>query len=167
MGGESWLMLRLLPEGLAGARAFLGGMREKTYTADLREYRRRRSLDANAYLWVLLDKLSAKLGEPKEGLYRRLIPDVGGNCEVVCIPTKGVEKLRAGWEHNGLGWVTETLPSKLPGCTNVLLYYGSSTYDGAQMARLIDLVAEECKAQGIETMTPRELALLKEAWGQR
>ena len=45
-----------------------------------------------------------------------------------------------------------------------MLYYGSSTYDSAQMSRLIDLVVQECQAQGIETKTPEELALLKEDW---
>ena len=77
---------------------------------------------------------------------------------------KSVDKLRQGWEHNGLGWPTETMPSKLPGCTVVLLYYGSSTYDTAQMSRLISLIIEDCKAQGIETMTPAELSRLMEAW---
>lgn len=43
-------------------------------------------------------------------------------------------------------------------------YYGSSVYDKAQMARLIDIVVDECKEQGIETMTPEELARLTEEW---
>ena len=60
--------------------------------------------------------------------------------------------------------MTEILPSKIAGCVNVVLYYGSSTYDSAQMSRLIDLVVQECQAQGIETKTPEELALLKEDW---
>ena len=63
-----------------------------------------------------------------------------------------------------MGWMVETFPSKIKGCTNAILYYGSSTYDKAQMGQLIDLIVQECKQQGIETMTPRELAMLKEAW---
>ena len=74
---------------------------------------------------------------------------------------QAADKLRQGWEHNGLGWVTETMPSKLEGCVNVVLYYGSSTYDTAQMSRLIDNVIQDCKAVGIETMTPMELARLE------
>lgn len=165
LGGERWLMLRVMPECGPAVRCFLAGLKARLYVAELKEYRKRRSLDANAYLWVLLDKLSARLAVPKAELYRRLIPDIGGNSETVCIPTKGVDKLRAGWEHNGLGWVTDTQPSKLPGCTNVTLYYGSSAYDTEQMGRLIDLVVGECKAQGIETATPEELARLKTEWG--
>lgn len=42
--------------------------------------------------------------------------------------------------------------------------YGSSKYDTRQMSRLIDLIVTECKEQGINTLTPREIALLKEGW---
>ena len=113
---------------------------------------------------MLCDQLAEKTRIPKEDIYRSLVREIGGNCETVGVLDKAADKLRRGWEHNGLGWVTEILPSKIAGCVNVVLYYGSSTYDSAQMARLIDLVVQECQAQGIETKTPEELALLKEDW---
>ena len=75
-----------------------------------------------------------------------------------------VDKLRDGWHHNGLGWQTDTTPSKIAGCTNVVLYYGSSTYDTAQMSRLINLVVQDCKDQGIEVLGERELSLMTEGW---
>ena len=43
---------------------------------------------------------------------------------------------------------------------------GSSDYDTAQMSRLIEIIIQECKAQGIETMTPRELDALVSRWGE-
>lgn len=128
------------------------------------EFRQKRSLDANAYCWVLLDRLAEATGIPKAELYRHYVREIGGNSQTVCIPTQGMEKLREGWGHNGLGWVSETFPSKLDGCTNVILYYGSSTYDSRQMARLIDNIVQDCREQGIETMTPAELERLKEDW---
>ena len=123
----------------------------------------RRSLDANAYLWTLLGKLSAALHIPPEEIYREAIRDVGGNYEVTPIRDDALEKWRSIWQGNGLGWVCEEIgPSKLPGYTNVRNFFGSSTYDTAQMSRLIEIVVRECKAQGIETMTPEELASLLE-----
>jgi hypothetical protein len=53
------------------------------------------------------------------------------------------------------------MPSKINGCTNVILYYGSSTYNTAQMSLLIDHLVQDAKALGIETMTPQELEALK------
>ena len=128
------------------------------------QYRKKRSLDANAYFWVLADKLAAKLNIPKEDIYRAAIKDIGGNSETVCVKNKAVERLCKGWARNGLGWQTDTFPSKLEGCTNVILYYGSSTYNTAQMTLLINNIIDDCKEQGIPTMTPEETRDLLSLW---
>ena len=133
-------------------------------SVDVKKYKQKRSLDANAYCWVLLDKLSAKLNRPKIELYREFVKDVGENNVVICAENKAVEALISGWEHNGMGWVTDTLPSKIEGCTNVILYYGSSTYDTAQMSRLTQLIVDECEEQGIPTETPNEIAKRLSLW---
>lgn len=133
---------------------------------EIKKYRKRRSLDANAYAWVLIDRLAEKLHMPKLDVYRELIRNIGGVSQTVCVQDKAVQDLISGWSHNGLGWFAETMPSKLAGCTNVILYYGSSSYDSAQMSSLLDLLIDDCKAQGIETTTPEELAKYKEEWKQ-
>lgn len=148
------------------ARQVLDALKEgKSYDVEIREHREKRSLDANAYFWVLADRLAEKTRIPKTDIYRSYIREIGGNHEVVCVADSAVEKLRSGWEHNGLGWQTDTMPSKLPGCVRVVLYYGSSTYDTAQMSRLIDLIVQDCREQGIETLPPEKLAGMMEEWG--
>ena len=102
---------------------------------------------------------------PSSKIYRAAIKEVGGNYDVVCVQDKAVEKLRDVWMQNGLGWQTDTMPSKVDGCTNVLLYYGSSTYDTAQMARLIDIIVQDCHSLGIETRSPEEIESLLSSWG--
>lgn len=147
------------------ARQIIDGLNPgKVYDIEVKQHRERRSLDANAYAWVLMDHLSAKLGIPGTTIYRAYVREIGGNRETICVKDEAVEKLRRGWEHNGIGWQTDTFKSKLPGCTNVILYYGSSTYDTAQMSRLIDLIVQDCKEQGIETLTPQQLDAMKERW---
>lgn len=128
------------------------------HVAEIKQVKKKRSLDANAYMWVLLDKLATTLRIEKTEIYKRLVKENGGASEVVCVKNEAVEKLCEGWRHNGIGWQTDTFSSKLEGCTNVVLYYGSSTYDTAQMSLLVDLVVQECKQHGIETLTPSELA---------
>lgn len=132
----------------------------KTYMVEIKEKKEKRSREANAYCWVLLDKLSEKTHIPKEDIYRDLIKNIGGNSEMICVQNKAVDRICEGWRHNGLGWVTDTIESKIKGCTNVILYYGSSTYDTSQMHRLIELVVQECEQLEIETLTPEELARL-------
>lgn len=129
--------------------------------------RKKRSLDSNAYAWVLMDKLSAKLLIPKEQIYRQYITEIGGASDTVCVRTDSVNKLRETWAKNGLGWLSATFPSSTPGYTNVILYYGSSTYDTRQMHRLIELIVQDCKTQGIETADPEELKALLESWNNK
>lgn len=147
------------------ARQFVFSMKQRTYTCEVKEQHKKRSLDANAYFWVLADKLAEATRIPKEDIYRHAIREIGGNSTTVCVRDRAAEKLCQGWEKNGLGWLAETFPSKLPGCVNVTLYYGSSTYDTKQMSRLIDNIVQDCQAVGIETLTPDKLALLVEEWG--
>ena len=42
------------------------------------------------------------------------------------------------------------------------LYYGTSAYKSDQMARVLDIVIDECKANGIEVLSPVELARMRE-----
>lgn len=158
--GELCLKIRPLPL----ARRWCLEKKERRYEVEIKESRKKRSLDANAYFWVLCDKLAEEIRIPKEEIYRQAIRNIGGNNQVVCVPTAAVDKLRQGWSHNGLGWISEVTESKLPGCTNVILYYGSSTYDSKQMARLIDNIIQDCKAVGIETATPAEIDAMKARW---
>jgi hypothetical protein len=133
---------------------------------DIKQFREKRSLDANAYFFVLADKLAEALNTTKEEIYRNAVREIGGVSEIVCVRDQAVDRLCEGWRQNGIGWQTEIFPSKLEGCTNVILYYGSSTYDKAQMARLIDNIIQDCKACGIETKTPNEIAEMKARWGE-
>ena len=135
----------------------------KEYVLTLKEKPRKRSLDQNAYFWKFCGVLAAKLRLPPEEVYQHLIQSVGDNYEVVCVKSEAAGSLIKGWKRGGLGWIAEEMPSKLPGCTNVVLYYGSSTYDTKQMNRLIELLIAECKAQEIDTWTLEEQALLGEA----
>ena len=86
------LTLAVKPNYRAAVKEFCIKMRGKVHTAVLKEYRPR-SLDANAYFWVLCDKLSEKTRISKERIYRNLIKEIGGNSETVCVQNKAVDKL--------------------------------------------------------------------------
>lgn len=140
-------------------------LKEKRVAIGIKEYKKKRSLDANAYCWAMISKLAEKLKIPKTEIYRAAIKEIGGNSDTVCVQDKAVKQLCDGWEHNGIGWQTETFPSKIEGCTNVILYYGSSTYDRAQMHRLTEFITDECRQLGIETKSEEELSSLLNQWG--
>lgn len=120
-----------------------------------------RSKDANAYAWVLIDKLAERLGLTKSEVYRDVIREIGGVSESVYVSREAAPEMIRIWKSRGLGWQVEIMPSQMDGYINLVLYYGSSVYTSAQMARLIDQLVTECKAQGIETMAPDEIARLR------
>ena len=159
-GGE-WELTLSTKEDFSGA---YDDLKDNPVNVEIKKAANKRSRDANALAWVLIDKLSEKTHISKADIYRHAIKEIGGVSEMVCVQDKAVERLRSGWEKNGIGWQTDTMPSKLPGCTNVILYYGSSTYDTAQMSRLLDLIIQECEQQGIHTLRDEADALLGK-WG--
>lgn len=85
---------------------------DKTKKFEIKEHKERRSLDSNAYAWVLLGKLQDKLGIEKEIIYKDLIKNIG-SYEVIPVKNEAVERFRQAWSKNGIGWITETTKSKL------------------------------------------------------
>lgn len=136
---------------------------DKTKKYEVKEYKEKRSLDANAYAWVLLGKLQDKLHIPKEEIYRDAIRNIG-SYEVIPIKNEAVDKFRQAWGKKGLGWITETTKSKLNGYTNVLTYYGSSIYDKKEMTRFIEQIIQECEQLDIETKSKAEIDSLLKEW---
>lgn len=134
-------------------------------SVEIKKHHKKRSLDANAYLWTLIGKLSAKLGVSPDEIYREAIRDVGDNYEVMPVRNDALAHWKSIWERNGIGWICEEIgESKLAGYTNVRNIYGSSVYDTAQMSRLIENIVQDCKAAGIETLSPDRLDALVKAW---
>lgn len=147
----------------------IGGIdQSKDYEVSIRPKKRKRSLDANAYLWVLIGKLGEVLHKPDTEVYREYIKD-NGVFQIVPIREDAIKRWTETWKRNGIGWVCDDLGEcrNTKGYHNIKCYYGSSTYTTKEMARLIDAVVYECKEQGIETMTPAEIERLKVMWGDR
>lgn len=125
------------------------------------QYRKKRTLDANAYMWVLLQKMADILETTKDDLYLDMLDKYGVFTHVIVKPHV-VDRVVAEWRTvRNLGEV------KVNGQTGIQLqcYFGSSTYDTKEMSVLIDGVVSECKELDIETISPNELRIMKERWG--
>ena len=135
------------------------------------KHREKRSLDANSYMWLLCGKLAEKLSDEKvkhtkEDIYRDAIKEIGIWYDDEIEPEK-VKWRRTAWELIGTGWITERVDFSEDGNKEIIrFYYGSSQYNTKQMSRLIDNIVQDCKAVGIETMTPNQLVELKARWGE-
>lgn len=124
-------------------------------SVDIKQLKEKRSLDANAYFWVLVGKLADKLNAAKEEIYieqlrkygQCFIVTVGADVDISKI-TKYYDLLKEG-ELNG----KQVAAYKV--------YVGSSEYDTAQMSVLINGTVEDCKDLDIDTLTPAEIAELE------
>lgn len=158
-----WLCLKVNEAALV--REFVYKKENRLYDVEIKEHREKRSLDANAFCWTLLEKLADALRSTKEEIYLQKVREVGPYKDFTLTQDEA-KTFRVAWERLGTGWPTEQVDFDKDGDRVVIrAYYGSSTYNTKQMSRLIDSIVEDCKALGIETLTPEQLAAMEEEWG--
>jgi hypothetical protein len=166
-----WLMVKPEKEDLGLAMAFMRKLKAgKLYSAVLKEFRRKRSLDANAKMWALINEMSTIIHISPEEIYQGYIPDVGGNFHFVPALPADVPKWEKDWCDGHIGRMVEDVgpcrSSDLRGHRLLKLYRGSSEYDVPTFNRLLDLVIQDCQQLGISTMSERERSLLMDEWGK-
>lgn len=145
------------------ARRFMQGFKPGEY--EIRPAKKRRSLDANAYAWKLINDIALAVREKPEDVYREALRSVPSICEIVCIVDAAAESMERLWLRDHIGRRVEKEKSeKTPGCTIMHLYYGSSDFDTRQMSMLIDTLIQDAQAVGVETRTEEEIRSLLEEW---
>jgi hypothetical protein len=161
--GQQLIMLALTAKtDISDLKAVIAD--KKLLTVEISQQKKKRSLDANALLWVLCQKIAEVIHSTKELVYQKFIREVG-QFEIVPIKNKAVERWIEVWNSKGLGWFAEVMEdSKLPGYKKVISYYGSSVYDQREMSVLLDEVVSQCKEMDIETLSPAEIQALKDSW---
>ena len=126
------------------------------------KHRNKRSLDANAYCWVILQKIAEVLHQDKWNVYLEMLEKYGVFTHIIVKPNV-VDKVKEEWRT-----VKELGEVSVNGMTGIQLqcYFGSSTYNTKEMSVLIDGIVYEAKELGIETLPPDELERMKIEWNQ-
>lgn len=134
---------------------------------EIKQQRPKRSLNANAYCWVLIEKIAEKLELSNDAVYEVMLQRYSKAYTYMVVKPDAVEKVKATLKAGHI-YAYEIGNVEISGKEGVQLqlYYGSSTFDTKQMSRLIDGIVSEAKDIGIETATPAELARYKEEWGK-
>ena len=160
-----WLMVRPERADMGKAMAVVRKHKDKLYDLEVKEHKKKRSLDANAYCWVLINKIADALRITPKEVYRQAIQNVSGNYEIIPIKEEAVSHFKQVWEAQGLGWPCVNMgKSKIDGYRNLRAYYGSSTFSVSQMQVLIDNLVQDCRALDIEVKSEEEIASLMEVW---
>ncbi len=160
-----WLMVKPVQWDLGKAMGIVRKHKDKLYDLEVKEHRKKRSLDANAYAWVLINKIADVLRITPIEIYRQAIQNVSGNYEIIPVKEEAAEHFKQIWEAQGLGWPCVDMgKSKINGYRNLRAYYGSSTFSVQQMQVLIDNLVQDCRALDIEVKSEEEIASLMGAW---
>jgi hypothetical protein len=162
------IIIRPEREDLGKAMAMIRGIKKKLYVLSVKEHRNKRSLDANQKLWALINEMSTILKLTPEEIYQGYIPDVGNNFRVFPVKPEEINEFAYDWCNGHIGRMVEDMgPCRkrdLRGYHNLRCYKGSSEYDTQTFSRLLELVVQDCRQLGIETMSEREQSLLLEEW---
>ena len=141
---------------------FLQNLFHKKLSIEAKQFREKRSNDANAYCWALMTEIARVVQSSKDEVYEEMLQKYGcldledGKPIVITIKT-GIDVKRLGghWKfYKSNGQFSSYLAIK-----------GSSEYDSKEMSHFVDMVVSEAKELDIPTDTPSKIAELKALWG--
>lgn len=133
---------------------------DKNKKFEIKEYHKKRSLNANAYAWTLIGKIADVLRNSKDEIYLEMLKKYGQS-EIVSVLS----------DINVTGYFKyfeEIATVKLQGknFTHYKVFKGTSEYNTAEMAVFIDGVISEADELGIDTLPPDEVKKIKSLWGE-
>ena len=93
----------------------LENLKEDKLSIEIKKWRKKRSLDANSYCWVLCDRIAKELSKEsivtKEQIYKDAISQVG-TFEPMIIEEKAYDNFKRIWEKQGLGFIVQEVSRK-------------------------------------------------------
>lgn len=142
---------------------------EAEYIVEIKKKVKRRSLNANAYAWVLCEKIAHELSKnayiSKNDVYKRVIQEAG-TFTYLPIKNDATGRFIEIWHGHGLGWHAEEAgPAQMEGYTIIRAYHGSSAYTVDEMRRLIDALVDECSQLNIPIEDNDYINSLVREWG--
>ena len=123
-------------------------------------HREKRSLNANGLLWKCIGDIAKALDDDKWHIYLLMLRRYG-EYTYICVKPKAVPMLKRQWrECEEIGDIDINGTT----ATQLLCYYGSSTYDTKQFSRLLDGVISEMKELGLTPPPSKEMRRSLEMW---
>lgn len=166
---EGKLTITLESSGI-GAEEITGLLKLDRLDAELKKHHEKRSLDANAYYWLLVGRIGKVTGDDRNRIHNMMLNRYGelermpdGSLVPFCI-RDDIDYLGFPYPH-----LKPTQKTLSKGNRLYRWYYqikGSSEYNTSEMSALIDGAVSECREMGIETLPPEELERMMEAYGK-
>ena len=140
----------------------------KILTCILEWFKKKRSIDANAYFHSLVDSIAKKMNIGKDEAKVKMVLEYG----TVMADNKGGIvgfKLPSDVDVSKIYKYTKWFDTRSENGVEFhcyIIYEHTSNLNTSQMAKLIDGTVYEAKELGIETETPEQQSLMLEKWGK-
>ena len=142
-------------------------LKDHDITVNIKKACKPRSLDANRFAWVLIDKIAEATGIKTSEVYKNAIREIGGIANYYGVKEEAFEDFCAIWKGDHLGRQVAIIPgSTKEGWLRVKAWKGSSDFDSAQMARFIDSLIQDAEALGIPTIPDKDVERMVAQWGK-
>lgn len=155
-----------LSQALMSVSMLAPQLKEKSFDLEIKEHRKRRSLNANNYFHLLVGKIAEKLQIGNDECKEKLNLEYGTPIKIdedtlfACkVPANADIKAIIKYPK-----YVKTVIENGKELNVYMAYKETHTLDTKEMSRLIDLTVEEAKSLGIETKTPDEIAQLVSLW---
>lgn len=156
MQGTYMLSLELHKQNIEGLMPLLQD--DKVKTIEIKHERKKRSLDANGAMWLLLDELAKKLHTNKEELYLDYVKRYGVFTWIGVLPKAFEELVPKGVCRVAIKKSESTINNvKVYG---VECYHGTSTYDSAEFSRLLEQIVLDAEELGITLISKADMDLM-------
>ena len=144
----------------------------KDLNIELKQYRKKRSLDSNAYYWTLCGKIAEATGQSNAWTHNDMLRKYGqieildGQAVYLVVPDSEDAERRAGeattYHIRPTSQVKQGKDGKM--YRTYMMLRGSHDYDTKEMSQLIEGVVSEAKDLGIETLPPDRLKEMMAAY---
>lgn len=132
----------------------------KVLDVEIKVHREKRSLNANAYLWILLNEIAIVLNSTSWEVYIEMLRSYGV-CRPIPVFPEDAKRERQRYR------IVEELGAKYVDGYKFLVWQvweGSHTYNTKEFSRLLDGTIEEAKALGIDVISKADRDLLLSSW---
>lgn len=128
---------------------------------EVKQYREKRSLNANNYAWAIITQIADVMRASKEEIYLEMLRRYGQSELISVVAHIPI--------HEYIKYCEEAGESSLNGklFKHYKVYKGSSEFDTREMSIFIDGIVSEAKELGIQTETPDQIAEMKARWDEQ
>lgn len=138
----------------------IDNIKDLELSIEAKKYRKHRSLDANGLLWSCLGEIAVVLGTDKWSVYLKMLKRYGKYTYILAKPN-AVEAMKQQWRESEVIGEIEVNGQK---SVQMLVYFGSSTYDTKEFSVLLDGVVSEMRELGLQPPPSKEMRLILEKW---